>query len=81
MPIKKRSTLPPIAPVKHRRPSSVPPYTQPGRPLAEILRELDQKVSDLEWDQKDHASAEDYRRQADDIRKRIEAGEIYEVSF
>jgi hypothetical protein len=81
MPIKKRTSLPPKPFVKHRRPSTVEPYKLPGRPLTEILRELDRKVSDLEWEQTDHASAIDYKRQADDIRKRIEAGELYEVDF
>lgn len=78
MPIVKRITLPPV---KHRRPSRVEPYQQPGRPLVDILRELDRKVSDYDWAGDNEAEADNLRYQAEAIRERIEAGELYEVDF
>lgn len=52
--------------------------TAKPEPLENILKELNRRVSDYEWDE-DFVNANAYRVKADEVRKRIDAGELYGV--
>lgn len=76
MPIIKRTTLPPVV---LRQPGDFP-FRKPGRPLAEVYKELRRKASDAAWGG-DEAEGKRLDEQADEVKRRIEDGELYEVDF
>ena len=74
MPIKKRTSLP-LPPTR-----KIEPYKLPGKPLSEVLRHYDREASDAAWSGATE-KAERYTARANDVRNRLQAGELYEVDF
>jgi hypothetical protein len=76
MPIKKRTSIP----VPKVVTKSVGHFVTPGLSLESLLREANQRESDAAWSD-EHELAKKQRAIADNLRTRIEAGELYEVDF
>ena len=74
MPIVRRTSLPPPTPARD------PEFRLPGRPLYEVLAEKKREASDLAWSGKT-AEADKVEAEITEIRKRLDAGELYEVTF
>lgn len=79
MPIVKRSAIPFIA-KGGRRADGDFPARPPGRPLSDILKELRVQASDADWTGR-HAEARELDQRIEQIKARLDAGELYEVDF
>ena len=77
MPIKKRTNPPP----PKVKPSQDAHQAQPPGPSIEsLIKEYDKLASDANWEG-DFFSGDAYQKKADDYRKRLADGELWEVSF
>lgn len=70
MPIVKRKSLPPVQSIARK----------PGRPIYEIIKELDAQASDLAWEGR-FEEADAAQAAADAYRERYKNGELHDPEF
>mgnify|MGYP006275807317 CR=1 FL=1 len=75
MPIKRRKNMP-VPKKRVKTPDDLP--RSPGVPIERLVKEYDQRASDAHWEG-DHEEGDRLQSIADNYRKRLEAGEVWEV--